>query len=119
MAQEKFNPEHKSPCLDKNCSWCCNPVKVPRFLPPDKLPKDKGGQPLWTKRKELLVPEDSQTKLETYYCKNYDSATGKCTDYENRPDICKNTECVDPNSTELIDRQHQKVTSKKFSKITP
>jgi len=42
--------ERKGPCLDKKCSECCNPVKVGRFFPEDKIPKDKDGQPLWAKR---------------------------------------------------------------------
>ena len=118
MKQEKPSVEHRSPCLDKNCSWCCDPVKIPRFEL-DQIPKDREGKNLWTKRPELLVPEDSEQRLETYDCKNHNPETGKCMDYENRPDICKNTHCVNPNSPESADAQHQKLTGRKFSKITP
>ena len=32
-------------------------------------------------------------KLDFYSCKEFDEQRGKCKDYENRPDICKNTRC--------------------------
>lgn len=106
------------PCLEKNCSECCNPVKIPRFMPEDKIPKDAEGGSLWTKRQEILVPEDQvSVKLETYDCKNFDSETGKCKDYEHRPEICKNSGCIDPESQESVDEQHCKLKGKKFLKI--
>lgn len=106
------------PCLEKKCSDCCDPVKMPRFMPEEKIPKDAEGKPLWTKRRELLVPEDQErTKLETYDCKNFDPETGKCKDYENRPEICKNSGCVNPESEESVEEQHRKMKETKFMKI--
>ena len=57
------------------------------------------------------------TKLETYDCKNFDSASGLCKDYKNRPDICKNSGCINPNSSESIDEQFEKMKDKEFIKI--
>lgn len=114
---EKIKEKH-GPCLDKNCSQCCNPVKMKRFMPPELVPKDKDGNDLWKKKEELLVPTDNpEDKLETYDCKNFDSETGKCLDYENRPDICKRSGCVDPDSTESESEQFKKASDKKFFKI--
>jgi Fe-S-cluster containining protein len=87
-------------------------------MPEDKMPKDEAGNPLWTKRKEVLVPEDQEhTKLETYDCKNLDTKTGECRDYENRPEICKNSGCVNPELQESLEEQHKKMKEKKFIKI--
>ncbi len=104
------------PCLEKNCSWCCNPVKVARFFPEDKIPTDKNGEKIWQKRKELLIPEDQidTARLETYDCVNFNKETGRCRDYENRPEICKNTSCIDEKSNESIDKQYKKFINQKF-----
>lgn len=110
--------ERTGPCLDKNCSECCDPVKTRRFMPPEIIPKDKVGDNLWKKREELLIPTDNlEEKLETYDCKNFDPRTGKCLDYENRPDICKGSGCIDPNSTESKEAQFRILSEKKFIKI--
>ena len=111
--------ERSGPCLDKNCAECCKPVKVRRFGL-DALPVDAGGNPIWKKRPELLIPEDADghTKLEAYDCKHLDQATGRCLDYEHRPEICKNSGCVDPASSEPADEQHRTFKEKKFIKIT-
>ena len=87
-------------------------------MPDGKTPKDAEGKPLWTKRHEILMPEDRErTKLETYDCKNFDPNTGKCLDYENRPEICKDSGCVDPVSSEPAEEQHRRMKEKKFIKI--
>jgi len=111
--------ERTGPCLEKNCSECCDPVKTKRFMPPEMMPKDKDGNDLWSKRKELLVPADNPDgeKIETYDCKNLDPKTGKCLDYENRPDICKKSGCVDPDSPESQETQFKRSSDRKFIKI--
>ena len=114
---EKIKEKH-GPCTDKNCSECCNPVKTKRFMPPELIPKDKDGNDLWKKRRELLVPVDNpEEKLETYDCKNFDRKTGKCLDYENRPNICRGSGCIDPDSSESKENQFKKLSEKKFFKI--
>ena len=111
--------ERIGPCIDKECSECCNPIKVNRFFPADKIPKDKEGTSLWTKKGELLVPDDNPDgqKIETYNCKNYDPETGKCQDYENRPDICKRSGCIDPSSEKSEEEQFKRLANQKFIKV--
>jgi Fe-S-cluster containining protein len=112
--KEKFGP-----CIEKNCSVCCNPVKVARFFPEEKIPKDADGNNLWQKRNELLIPQNQSTedRLEAYDCKNFNTKSGLCNDYENRPSICRNTGCIDPNSTEPNEEQFKKAQGKDFVKI--
>jgi Fe-S-cluster containining protein len=90
--KEKFGP-----CLEKKCSWCCNPVKVDRLFSENKIPANKEGKLLWKSRYEILAPRDEIEikKLKTYDCINYNKIDGRCKDYKNRPDICKNTSCID------------------------
>ena len=85
--------EKENPCLKHNCNACCNPVKLKEGFKDhkkdefDKLPfKDRGG---------ILIPKEERgpIKLESYDCTNLNKETGKCNDYENRPQICKNTKC--------------------------
>ncbi|MFH1098613.1 MAG: hypothetical protein V1723_01680 [Candidatus Uhrbacteria bacterium] len=66
------------PCIEKNCSVCCNPVKVNRFFPEDKIPKNKKGEKLWRQREEILIPKDDidAVKLDSYDCVNYDKEGG-------------------------------------------
>ena len=111
--------EHKlGPCTDKNCSWCCDPVKVHQFFPDEKIPVNAKGEKIWKERNELLIPENSETmRLKTLDCINLDKETGLCKDYENRPEICKDTSCIDPNSKESVDEQHAKQTGEKFIKL--
>ena len=46
-------------------------------------------------RGEVWIPENhpDTVKIETYNCRRHDEKTGKCLDYENRPEICRNTTC--------------------------
>ncbi len=113
--------ERFGPCVDKNCSTCCDPVKVARFFPKEKIPKDADGNDLWQKREELLIPQDQpeETKLETYDCKNFNPKSGLCKDYENRPDICRKAGCIDKDSAESEEYQFKKLSEQKFIKITP
>lgn len=108
--------ERKLPCADGTCSWCCNPVKVDESFPEENIPKDEAGKKLWTPRKEVLIPESESdtTRLKTYDCKNFDKASGHCSNYANRPEICKSTKCIDWDSVFDADEQHQKIVGQKF-----
>jgi Fe-S-cluster containining protein len=110
-------PNKHGPCEDKNCGFCCDPVKI-RVGVPVEIPKDKNGNPIWKDRNEIIAPEDKidTTRIKTYDCVNFDKSTNKCLDYENRPDICRNTSCItDKNGS--IDEQHEKVTKVNFVKL--
>ncbi|MCL5406887.1 MAG: YkgJ family cysteine cluster protein [Patescibacteria group bacterium] len=110
---EKFGP-----CIEKKCSRCCDPVKVARFFPEEKIPIDKEGEKLWQERPELLVSEKhTERPFKAYDCRNFDSETGHCKDYDNRPEICQNTSCIDKNSSLTVDEQHQRVLEEKFISI--
>lgn len=109
--------KHKEgPCLDKNCSWCCDPVRVNQTFPDNKIPRDKNNDKIWVERDEILIPElhPETVKLKTFDCVNLDNETGKCKDYENRPEICKNSGCIDEASDKSIDEQHEKTVNEKF-----
>ncbi len=49
---------------DKNCSICCNPVKINQraIINGLELPKDKYGNGLWKSRGEIIAPEDKLEK---------------------------------------------------------
>ena len=117
---ENFN--RHAPCEDKNCSFCCNPVKIHqrRIINGLELPKDKEGKELWIKRDEIFVPEDSHDykhdRYLTFDCINFDKETGKCLDYGNRPDVCKNTTCINSEKGDL-DKQHKEFSEINFMKI--
>lgn len=115
---EDFNKH--APCTDKNCSICCNPVKVNQkaIINGLELPKDKYGNNLWKDRGEILAPEDKIEKVRviTFDCVNYDNVTGKCLDYENRPDICRGTTCIKDKNGD-IEEQYKRETEVKFIKL--
>jgi len=94
------------PCLDENCSDCCNPVKVDRFFPENKVPIDEKGERIWEYQGLLTLAETPDgIKLKAYKCKNFDEKTGLCKDYENRPQICKDTVCDEEKFREIRDKQ--------------
>ncbi len=103
--------EKHAPCTDKNCSFCCDPVKIDKkaIISGLELPKDKNGGDLWTPTGNILIPEDKidTDRVVTFDCKNFDEKTGKCLDYEDRPEICKNTSCIKDEDGD-IDEQHRK-----------
>lgn len=107
------------PCEDKNCGYCCDPVRIDtRNI--GQPPTDKLGRVIFTPRNEILRPRSSpETAVKTFDCKNFDPSTKKCLDHENRPDLCRNSTCItDPEGD--IDEQHKKATNpKKFIKIFP
>ncbi len=86
-----FNGEETNICLLFGCSMCCNPVKINsrRLIDPerDKLP--------FVKLEGVLVPKSNPdtVRLKQYRCSNFNVKTGLCTDYDNRPNICRNTTC--------------------------
>ncbi|MFA4871816.1 MAG: YkgJ family cysteine cluster protein [Patescibacteria group bacterium] len=110
--------ERFKPCLEKNCSWCCDPVKVPRFFPDEKIPINENGQKIWKRRDEIFrSAEHESVRLDVYDCINFDPKTGRCTDYAGRPEICRQTSCINSESSESIDEQHRKMTSEKFISV--
>ncbi|KKR07358.1 MAG: hypothetical protein UT32_C0012G0021 [Parcubacteria group bacterium GW2011_GWC2_39_14] len=102
--------------LDKKCSSCCSPVKVHRSFPDEKIPVDVNGEKIWTDRGEIMIPikHIDTVRLRTFDCKKLDQQTGQCQDYENRPDICKNTSCFDEAHPSSIDEQHREFVDEKF-----
>ena len=80
---ENFN--NHGPCLDKSCSFCCNPVKINQKAINSgfEIPKDKNGENLWVATGEVLAPETKidTDRVVTFDCKNYDKSTGMCLDY--------------------------------------
>ena len=113
------NNKH-GPCVDKNCSWCCNPVKIPnREIINGRKSPQKNGIDLWVRRKEILLNEVSpEEKIATFDCVNFDKNTGRCLDYEGRPNECRNTSCLNLDQG-TDEEKFDKVTGIKFIKINP
>lgn len=86
-----MNDKMDNPCLQFNCSACCDPVKMKKGFK-ERVGKDFSKLP-FAKRKEIIIPEATDIELETYDCKLLDKNSGKCNDYENRPEICRKTFC--------------------------
>ncbi|TSC91066.1 MAG: hypothetical protein CEN90_614 [Parcubacteria group bacterium Licking1014_17] len=121
MERKEKVKNHPGPCLGKNCSWCCNPVKVHENFPDDMVPTNEKGEKIWRDKKETIIPESSiergrPIRIKTFECANLDKKTGKCKDYENRPDICRKTSCIDENSIKPIDEQYKEMVGEKFIK---
>lgn len=120
MSQNESIENKKSPCLEENCSWCCDPVKIEsRFkVMASELPKDKNNKTIFQDTYEVWVPEKNPDsgRLRIFTCNNYNKDTGKCENYENRPNLCRNTSCVDPKLNESISKQRKKLTETKFFK---
>lgn len=112
------------PCKDKNCWWCCDPVKIwfRKWYDPSQIPvpKDNNWNPLWISKEEIWVDEKNidTKRIQIYECLLYNKENNNCKDYKNRPDICRNTSCIDKNSTTTIDNQQQKAIQTIFIKIT-
>ncbi len=109
----KFIKNKNAPCLEKGCSFCCNPVAIDerqiKNIGEENLPADKNGDSLFSSRKEILYSKKNpdSTKFMTFNCKNFDSNTGLCRDYENRPDLCRNTSCINVDSVKSVDEQRK------------
>ncbi|MEI7452314.1 MAG: YkgJ family cysteine cluster protein [Candidatus Falkowbacteria bacterium] len=116
-------PEKFGPCLDKNCSHCCDPVKIEfrKGYDYDGIPlaKDKNGNEIWERTGEVFAPEVNidTVRVATFKCNNFDKESGKCLDYKNRPDICRNTSCIDECSDKNVDDQHKEFVDNKFIKV--
>ena len=102
------------PCLDNRCGWCCNPVKVYFWTAVPII----NWQYIWEKINEIWLPKKyiDTVKLEIYKCLWYDSESKLCKFYDDRPDICRNTSCID-NIHEDVVTQYEKVISQEFLKI--
>lgn len=111
--------EKHVPCLEKNCSHCCDPVRIDTKNTGEP-PSDKNGKKIFTQRREFLVPETLPdiVRLKTFDCINFDPVSKKCLDHENRPDLCRNSTCISDVDGD-INEQHRKVTTEKFIKIYP
>lgn len=117
MKHIAMSKERIGPCSEKNCAWCCDPVKVDTRVS-IAIPTDKQGKPIWKERSELLKPHDQETvMLKTYDCRNFDRSTGRCLDYENRPDVCRGTSCIDPKSKKSVDEQYNETVKTQFDTI--
>lgn len=111
--------EKHTPCLDKHCGQCCDPVKI-NTKSQGELPKDKNGHELFMARNEILAPESriDTDRVKTFDCKNFDPITKRCLDHENRPEMCRSATCIS-NPDGDIDEQHKKVVAENFIKIFP
>jgi Fe-S-cluster containining protein len=92
-------------------------VKVDRHFPEEKIPKDENGEPIWIENEdELLIPKSApeSVKLKTYRCLKYDKESGRCLEYEKRPEICRASGCVDKKSSEDEETQYRRTTEEEF-----
>lgn len=112
----KFTLENavKNPCLKYNCSYCCNPVKI------NCLANVVIHLP-FVEMKEIIIPLEyiETVRLKTYHCINFNLKTGLCKDYLNRPEICRNTQCL-LFQTGTVQKQKiivNKIKSEKFIRI--
>jgi Fe-S-cluster containining protein len=102
--------------LEKNCTWCCDPVKIDKRYD-IKIPKDETGNHTRKKREgELWISEEhpESVKLEIYDCLLYDENIKICRHYEKRPEICHNITCIQENNIISHDEQHTKLVTTPF-----
>ncbi|HAL49844.1 MAG: hypothetical protein UU40_C0004G0022 [Candidatus Uhrbacteria bacterium GW2011_GWD2_41_121] len=80
-------------CKKHGCSNCCNPVRVDKRIS-NRIDSQISELP-FRKLDETHIPVDEleTTRLDVYQCENHDPESGLCKDYENRPDICRNSRC--------------------------
>ncbi|HFC76796.1 MAG TPA: YkgJ family cysteine cluster protein [Candidatus Moranbacteria bacterium] len=106
----------KTICEKHNCSECCNLIKVNHL-------SDFGKKiPFWKERKNvLLAPEKhiETVKLRIYDCEHLDEKSGLCKNYENRPDVCRNSKCgaFEVDSEKERGKIIQKIKNEKFIEI--
>ena len=118
-------PEKLGPCLEKNCAECCNPVKIGhrKDINPQsdgfEIPKDNSGEEIWEELEETWAPvsDPDIVRIKLFKCKKFDSSAGRCVDYKNRPEICKNTSCINAENDESPDEQHRKVVNTEYIKM--
>jgi Fe-S-cluster containining protein len=104
-------------CLEKWCFWCCDPVKIIRFTL-KKIPKDKTWKNLRILLNEQRIPKThpDTVKIDLYKCLLLDKKTWLCKDYQNRPEICKNSWCINPNNNISDEEQYTNTITTKFYK---
>jgi len=107
----------KWPCIEKGCSWCCDPVKIIKFTLKE-IPKAQNGKDLRELLKEERIPKDKPdtVRLQIYKCLLLDKNTGLCKEYENRPDICKNSSCINKDSNKTKEEQYKLTIESEFYK---
>lgn len=118
--EKKLN--RPDPCLAKGCSQCCDPVRVHVDFPERLIPTDEEGERLWIDENETVIPMSSieigrPIELKTFRCLRFDSATGRCKDYESRPEICRKTSCMNSDSDQKLDQEHERVLRETFIKV--
>lgn len=106
----KINKE--APCQEKWCSFCCNPVWITWRYTPDI---SRITDATWKKIRKYIGIRPSKKhpdteKIRLYECSLFDTATGLCKEYDKRPNICRNTSCINPMSNKSIDEQHEEFT---------
>lgn len=103
-------------CLLFGCSMCCNPVKISS----KRIISSKDNLP-FIELDGLLVLEahPDTVRLKHYRCTKFNPVTGLCTDYQNRPNICRNTTCSVFDVKERADMQAimNKINNERFIKI--
>ena len=103
-------------CRKFGCSECCKPVKVKRGFK-RHVGEDMQKLP-FVDKEELWVSEahPDTVRLEAYDCKLYDQTSGLCLDYDNRPEICKNTKCgaFDLDDEKAQEKMVKKIKDEKF-----
>lgn len=111
------------PCQEKQCWRCCDPVKIPfrrgASLFGFDIPKDKEWNPIRIPLHEIRAPENNidTVRLAIFQCLFYDKESKLCTSYEKRPDICRNTSCIDTCSRKSIEDQHKEIIKTSFIKM--
>lgn len=77
----------------KECGQCCNPIKthwykksiIKKTYEHDFIRKN------WFRISKKKAIELGETGNAIYYeCKKFDKKTNKCTEYNKRPDVCRN-----------------------------
>jgi Fe-S-cluster containining protein len=110
----KRTKEVDSICLKYGCSACCNPVKVNNRVKINDLP--------FIDREEVLIPENymESVRLRSYYCPIFNPSTGMCNDYQNRPEICRNTKCAafETRSKKKQSRIIEEIKAERYIRIT-
>lgn len=83
------------------------------------VPTDKNWNPIRIILPEIRAPEKhiETIRLELYTCIYYDKKKKICKNHENRPNICRNTSCFDPECSDTLDKQYENLVASTFIKI--
>lgn len=108
-----MKPNQEAPCKERWCSFCCDPAWIVwRYSPDVSKITDTTWKQIWKyiwMRPSKKNP-DTQ-KIWLYECLLFDKTMGKCKAYEQRPDICRNTSCINSESDKSIDDQYEEFTN--------